>query len=482
MHDLVLGPGVNIAPINVRYAQLGPSDWQGLAQRGIQHVRLCGWVAEPLMDWSTCPASTRHMPTDEDEAVRVIIAGGRDAPDANAPRAFSNLKQAARDALAAGLLVVLNPFHQRHLAEVSSESVRWIWAAVLREFPEHEFPTNRVAFEMVNEPANYGPRHVADSPPWPQIVAGWVAQVHSRQPHRHLILTGKQGKRSSDAPSVSSLDGLLADLRSGLVPPGCNHLCHVTFHYYEPRPFVLALAPGAGGAPPNWTNGEPGDLLRKRAIMFEAFERVANATSARVYLGEFGLDVGAVDSIQGALWLASVRMAAARLANALGFAVWTYFGTKNGLADGPSASHRLCIWDRSPLAAAALDVADEHRFRHVAEACNGLVWPTHPPSPLLPSIDAVSAPRPCPEDEEIRPTWADALLQPLASPSSPDVVYAGVDDLNASTVAAGILLALGGLVIAYAAVRCVAHASSQSTVQPSEELTRRSARDDYIDL
>ena len=65
------------------------------------------------------------------------------------------LKQAAADAVAAGLKVVLNPFHRRLRVAVSSDTIRWIWGAVLQEFRPDEFPYDQVAFEMVRLPISY---------------------------------------------------------------------------------------------------------------------------------------------------------------------------------------------------------------------------------------------------------------------------------------------------------------------------------------
>ena len=242
---MLLGRGINVAPSNIRYEFLEHADWVGLKERGIEHVRIGGWIAEPLQSWQTCPASTRSMPTDEQEAVDVLVAGDSAVPDDAAGRAFINFRKATLDALDAGLMVVLNPFHQRQLVEVSDETVRWIWIAVLQEFNVYDFPVSRVAFEMINEP-----KDVVSSGSWKQMVHNWVAMVRREQPERVLILTGVQGWRGGHPPYVSSREGLLDDLRDGLVPiVACNARCMVTFHYYEPRYAANMHFNGSGPRP-----------------------------------------------------------------------------------------------------------------------------------------------------------------------------------------------------------------------------------------
>ena len=54
------GPGINIMASNIRYHNLEAADWPGLAAR-VGHVRLCGDVIAPLVNFTTCPA-TRWRP------------------------------------------------------------------------------------------------------------------------------------------------------------------------------------------------------------------------------------------------------------------------------------------------------------------------------------------------------------------------------------------------------------------------------------
>ena len=91
---------------------------------------------------------------------------------------FKMLKQAAADAVAAGLKVVLNPFHRRLRVAVSSDTIRWIWGAVLQEFRPDEFPYDQVAFEMVRLPISYVQTQYSNvEGQYQTMLQEWVVQV-----------------------------------------------------------------------------------------------------------------------------------------------------------------------------------------------------------------------------------------------------------------------------------------------------------------
>ena len=407
-----LGRGVNIAPFSVRYEQLDAADFAGLQARGVEHVRIGGWIGSSLQNWTTCPASTLRMPANEQAAINHILAGEPAAPDVARRLPFWRLWLAAKAAVDAGLMVVLNPFHQRMVVDVTNETVQWVWAAVLQEFLVEDFPVDRVAFEMVNEPANW--THAKVDGNWSAIVHAWVTQVRQVQPNRMLMLTGVQGMRGGLPPSVSSWEGLVADLSTGkLIPADCG-ACMVTFHYYEPRWFTTQQH---DSVTPQWVDSD--EALTQ---MLEHFEKVVKATPSRVpvYLGEFGLATGKVDISQGMRWLEAVRRTAIRTRLA-GFSVWTYYGTQNGLVpevEGSSAQERLCAYDHSLFARAALGTmqAESH----------ALIWNQSGPcfrSALAfnGSSSSPSGNRTCPADGDRRPDWADALLA-LPRPARPVTV------------------------------------------------------------
>lgn len=405
-----LGRGVNLAPFSLRYEQIDGADLAGLRARGVEHVRIGGWIATSLQNWTTCPATTMQMPQDKQVAIDHILAGEKAAPDPAARRTFWRLWLITKAAVDVGLKVVLNPFHQRMLVDVSNETVQWVWSAVLREFTMEQFPIDRVAFEMVNEPANWTHARVAGKD-WAAIVNDWVCQVRREQPDRMLVITGVQGMRRGQGPSVSSREGLLMDLRAGhLVSPACNSRCMVTFHYYEPRWFTTQSWPTHNGSTPtmmDWSDS-PANL----DLLAGHFSSVVNATppGVGVYLGEFGLATSRVNVSQGNRWLAAVQQAALR-AGLVGYSVWTYYGTQNGLvpeAEGSTTSQRLCSWDQSPFVSAALGLTHDWELRNET----GGVSADDPCEGVRPdvnvSISEVS--HVCAADGDRRPQWANGLL------------------------------------------------------------------------
>lgn len=405
-----LGRGVNIAPVNVRFAALeGDAEWQGLRRSGVRHVRLGGWLAEPLQNWSTCPASTVQLSNDEAGAARV--RHGSRAPDSAAHETLASLRAAASGALKAGLWVVLNPFHQRFSVEVNANTLRWIWIAVLREFEERDFPVDRVAFEMVNEPANW-PGHARVRGNWRELCRDWVRLVRATQPNRVLVLAGVQGWRGEPLhrPSLSSKDALLVDLvgmydggRSFLPVRECAERCIATFHYYEPRAFTTQSAQ----VDVAW------QATAEATARLEDDFRLVNATAwpTPVYLGEFGLAVSDVANASDAAgWLRAVRQTAERL-GVSAFAVWAYYGTRQGLVTGSHADLRICAWRSSALVAAALGISPGAEGSSIDCPPQDLATPPRP-SPSPPLVRA------CPADGGRRPLWADAWLT-SAAPTSP---------------------------------------------------------------
>ena len=99
-----LGLGVNLAPFSVRFEEIDSADLAGLKARGVQHVRIGGWVAAALQNWTACPATTLPMPLSEQSAVDHILAGETAAPDPAARRSFWRLWLTVKAAVDAGLL------------------------------------------------------------------------------------------------------------------------------------------------------------------------------------------------------------------------------------------------------------------------------------------------------------------------------------------------------------------------------------------
>ena len=208
-----MGNGVNINPSVTNL--VGKLDF-GLLHRPtlsgqlpLGHVRLNGNIVEPLQDWSTCPATTKTVQmmggSDETAAFHILHGMGKDPVSTH----FSDLKAAAVHALNAGLHVVLNPLHRRHRVEVTTETLRWVWKAMVQAFPIKDFPIDRVAFQMVNDPAVssdgdgeaavFGGVRAADERRWHDMQAEWAELVQTEQPGRVLFLSALRGNASTSA-------------------------------------------------------------------------------------------------------------------------------------------------------------------------------------------------------------------------------------------------------------------------------------------
>ena len=225
-----MGNGININP-NVM-ADVGALDWPWLAHQNssgelpIAHVRLNGNIAEPLQDWTTCPATTNTLQrlggSEEGARFRISQGLGQDPISTH----FTALKTAAVRALREGLQVVISPLHRRHRVDVNGETLRWVWGAMLEAFPTEDFPVDRVAFQMVHDPTvideeaaadglYYGGVKREDAPQWEGLVANWSKQVQQAQPGRVLFVSALRANASASAYEATR-DFLVPGLRERL--------------------------------------------------------------------------------------------------------------------------------------------------------------------------------------------------------------------------------------------------------------------------
>ena len=177
-------------------------------------MRLNGNIAEPLQNWYTCPATTKtlQMMGGSEESARFgILHGlGKDPISTH----LVALKAAAVHALNAGLYVILNPLHRRHRVDVTAETLRWVWGAVLEAFPAEDFPIDRVAFQMVHDPSVisedaahrikddslfFGGVKQEDAGHWRDMMVSWAKQVHDAQPGRVLFVSALRANSSVSA-------------------------------------------------------------------------------------------------------------------------------------------------------------------------------------------------------------------------------------------------------------------------------------------
>lgn len=333
-----LGSGVGI--LSAALPRLTPEDYIGLAAR-VGHVRLCGNIIEPLIDWSTCPGSTHHF-VDDSDAVAAI----------RRTRQFARFKSAATAARDAGLGLVLNPMHQLYTLEVSADTLKWVWLAMLAEFDSASWPTERIVFEVVNEPGCYNNHSVggAGCGRFVDLLPPVLALLRGAQPSRVLMLGGEMGFREPRSGEfVNSGPALIRDAPAlrRLAREDHPHLI-ATFHYYRPRAFTNQGFPEVAVPQLRWTDDAPS--VADLAVQFDDVAAAVNA-SLPVYLGEYGVNVDFVTvASDGIAWMRTVR----RLAESRGFghAFWTYYLSPKAVTTAHTAALRLRQWDCSAVRAA----------------------------------------------------------------------------------------------------------------------------------
>ena len=341
-----LGRGVNI--FWAALPRLTSEDWHGLASRGVGHVRLCASLVDPLIEWSTCPATTRSLR--EEEAVAAL----------RRTRAMAELKAAAHAARRAGLSAVLNPMHRLHTLQVRADTLRWVWSAMLLEFDEGAFPSDGLVFELVNEPGNYH-NHTVVGSRWVDMLPDVLELIARAQPKRVVIVGAEMGRRT-DQPSAAAAGFVRtrADLYSSAVATaaassraidfvnsgpalamdaasiadlGKRFALIATFHFYRPRNFTSQGLPDVVHPQPRW-KASAADLADLATQFDEA--RRALGPAIPVYLGEFGVNVDLIPHPEdGVSWLRHVR--AICDARGFGWAVWTYYLTVKGARISTSA-------------------------------------------------------------------------------------------------------------------------------------------------
>ena len=321
-------------------SRMHTEDWDGLAKR-VGHIRLCGSVVEPLIDWSQCPGATRQFDSDT-QAVDLLRRSAH----------FFRFKAAASAARQAGLRIVLNPMQQLHTLEVSAATLRWVWMAMLSEFSTHEWPAESVVFELVNEAGNFQNHSVSGR--FVELLPALLRLISSAQPSRVMIVGGEMGFRADFETEgkvfVNSGPALVLDAPHIAALATRHHLIG-TFHFYRPRAFTNQGMPDMiGMTQPRWqgTATDVDDLAQH----FAAVHAALNATP--VYLGEFGINVeGVSERSDGVAWLRTVRSLAER--SGFAWALWTYSLSPKGVTAANNASERLRQWDCSEFVEALFE-------------------------------------------------------------------------------------------------------------------------------
>lgn len=327
-----LGRGVNIASSAIDKQALSVAEFKGLAARGVQHVRIAGGLIGVLLNYSTCPASTIEPASSLSKQV---------LSDSPAMMAF---KQQVEFALEADLLVVLDPLHTLMMVEQTHDAFSWMWEVLLECFSTNDFPVDRVAFEIVNEPGSWHLRRVQRDF-FSTVLRPITAQIHAAQPTRIVVVPGEMGHRCDITDWASSSEGLLMDahLVNELASRQHPSPLLATFHYYEPRNFTNQLPPERL----EWGTPVEHDLPRER------FRVIRAALDIPTYLGELGLNLQYVDPASASAWLREVSSAAA--AAGIPYSLWTYFLTDEAVVSATGAMGRLREWECSEPCAAAFN-------------------------------------------------------------------------------------------------------------------------------
>ena len=328
-----LGMGINLAP-HV-YTQMDKSEWRALRDT-VGHVRLAGDIATPLIDWKTC----RHR-LDADNLT--LIDGVR------SHSGLITLRTGVKDALAHNLTVVLDPLHVLpNELPLSYQMISLLWRVLLETFSSEEFPCDRVAFELVNEPGN-SKQASLEPETWYDMLPALVSAIRREQPSRILLVGPAQGfvavKRGEYISAWTA-----ASLGAARLVNITNHFGGIinTFHYYWPREFTnfgrnkagsLSLrTDGSATDSSRWgSDSEVLEMGRSFDILHRAYQ------GASLYVGEFGVNVDLCDRQSALVWLQALRTAVLRRGFAA--AVWTYLDSgSKALTNATAPNQRLCQW------------------------------------------------------------------------------------------------------------------------------------------
>jgi endoglucanase len=301
---------------------------------------------------------------------------GWDPPRRHPALHFASVDQAIDQALHAGLDVIVDIAPDPRIRQ-SIEDDRAVfdsYADMLQALASNlkQFPGNRIALELLNEPQFYGWR----SGQWQALEARLITSVRAQAPNLTLIAMGRMG---------GSLEGLAA------LDPYSDPQVIYSFHFYLPYLFTHQGAPWL--APNEGTTAAlfrhvlyPSDLARlspptivpagpfaqrahdefakyigeswnsnKIAERLLAAEHIAHDRGIRVICDEFGAIREGVDAPSRMRWLRDVRKALEQ--DGIGWTVWDY-ADDFGVAPTRTSNGRLEI---DPGTLEALGLSGDHR-------------------------------------------------------------------------------------------------------------------------
>jgi aryl-phospho-beta-D-glucosidase BglC (GH1 family) len=300
-----MGRGINLMAARISADQHHSYDFQLMRENHFNHCRIGGHL------W------------DENRG----MVGG--APDFTiVPEQMQDYKNAVDWCLEQGLTAVLDPIHYwRDYSDADLPKLIRLWEQIAEEFAD--YPLDRVAFEVMNEPeAGINLKHVIDS-------SLYAIRNAPGNEERIVILSGQ---------GFSTRSALINAFNNNLFPVDDPFIIG-TYHYYDPRPFTKQADTG----PVYWADG--GDNDSEWEDVITAFTEVVDANASwstrnntpeiPVYCGEFGVDNGAPDADRKR-WLWWIRTVAEDLnismahwnmyndnASTKGIGPWTTFEQEN---------------------------------------------------------------------------------------------------------------------------------------------------------
>ncbi len=249
-----------------------------------------------------------------------------EAPDFTVdPKRLDNIRKAVDLCLEAGLVAIVDPLHTYNQGYTDADlpALKKIWQQVATCFAD--YPTDSVAFEIMNEPHNgvnlYDIVHES---------IGVIRSVPGNE--KRIIIVSGQG--------FSTRQALINAFNDNIFPAGDTCLIG-TFHYYDPKSFTKQGTFGEtawwgeeGDDDPDWKETE--DKFDEVVAANSAWAQRHNTVPLPVYLGEFGVD-NICHQADLKRWLFWVRVQAEKRGYAS--AVWNMYSPEgSGKGIGPWGS------------------------------------------------------------------------------------------------------------------------------------------------
>ena len=296
-----LGRGINFMATKINQGHHDPYDFELIKKNKFTHIRIGSRV------WQYVGS----------------------APDYTIDNAkLLSYKDAVDWALDHDLMVVMDPIHAWYeYGDADLPMLIKLWEQFAIMFAD--YPIDRVAFEIFNEPRSYD-FDLGD------MINGSIDVIRDipGNQERIVIVSGQ---------SFSTRDALIDAFNDNVVFPTDDAYLIGTFHYYDPRPFTKQGDEG----PIYWANTGDDDVEWEEAL--DEFQEVIDANdnwatvnnteALPIYNGEFGCDNGA-PLVDRTRWLWWIRMVSEQMN--FSNAIWNlYKNTANSKGMGPWTSTEI---------------------------------------------------------------------------------------------------------------------------------------------